>query len=288
MNIRNILSEIEKTDPEVYEKLSDRRDVLKNFGAKVALAAMPLAVGSLFKKAYGKTTDAVTDIFNLAIELKFLQYNFYHMGDNTGGLIPAADLPGFLIIENQEKAQIQFLSGVVSSMGAVPYTPRFYSATALNPYYVPAAYDFTAGGTYSPFDHYSVFLQLAQMFEDTSVHAIKGQIPAVLGNADILGQLMELQCAEARHASHVRLIRRMSGTALEYPAPWITNNIPPSIATQNYYVGEDNVTQLNVTTTLLPDDLSRTGNVPQVSATAAFDEPYEKATILSLIAPFLR
>ena len=31
MNLQNIISEIEKVDPEVYEKLSDRRKVMKDF-----------------------------------------------------------------------------------------------------------------------------------------------------------------------------------------------------------------------------------------------------------------
>lgn len=288
MNIRNILSEIEKAGPDVYENVSDRRHALKSFGAKVAIAAAPLAISSLFNKAQAKTTDTVIDIFNLIIEIKYLQYNLYHMGDNTGGLVPSADLPGFLILENQEQEQINFLSGLVKSMGGVAYTPPGYSPTALNPYYVPTAYDFTAGGTYSPFDNYGTFLIIAQLLEDTGVHAIKGQISTVLGNATAMAQLMQLQCAEARHAAHVRYVRRMSGTALEYPAPWITNNIPPTVGTQNYYVGEDNVQQLNVTTTILADQYSSTGVVPQVSATAAFDEPYDKTTIQSLIAPFLR
>ena len=31
MNIQNIISEIEKVDPEVYEKLDGRRSAMKNF-----------------------------------------------------------------------------------------------------------------------------------------------------------------------------------------------------------------------------------------------------------------
>lgn len=56
MNIINILEEVEKTDPEVYEKLDTRRNALKSFsnvGSKIALTALPLMLGGLFKKAYG-------------------------------------------------------------------------------------------------------------------------------------------------------------------------------------------------------------------------------------------
>ena len=63
MNLQNILTEIEKKDPEVFEKLDSRRKVMKNFArlsGKVALASVPFAFGSMFKKAYGgNTTNAV-------------------------------------------------------------------------------------------------------------------------------------------------------------------------------------------------------------------------------------
>src|SRR5271166_3624930 len=102
MNFKSILKEIEQTDPEVYERLSTRRHTLKSFGSKVALAALPLAIGSLFKKAYGQTsrTSTVITAMNFALEMEYLQYNFYHRCNNTGGLIPTADAPGFLTIEN--------------------------------------------------------------------------------------------------------------------------------------------------------------------------------------------
>src|ERR1700748_2808114 len=106
MNFKYILNEIEKADPEVYEKLSGRRHVLKSFGSKVAVAALPLAIGSLFKKAYGKTTDAVTSALNFALKLEYMEYNYYHVANNTGGLISAAELPGFQTIEAQELAHI--------------------------------------------------------------------------------------------------------------------------------------------------------------------------------------
>ena len=75
MDLKNILQEIEKADPEVYEKLSDRRGILKSFGSKVAVAALPFALGSLFKKVYGKNTDTVVAALNFARELEYFEYN---------------------------------------------------------------------------------------------------------------------------------------------------------------------------------------------------------------------
>jgi hypothetical protein len=98
---------------------------------------------------------------------------------------------------------------------------------------------------------------------------------------------MQLQAVEARHAAFVRLARRLPPvSAAETPAPWITNNIPPSIPFQTYYNGEDNVEQSGIIISNLPDTYATGGKVPKISATAAFDEPFDKTRVLSFIKPF--
>ncbi len=287
MNFKHILNEIEKTDPEVYEKLSGRREVLKGFGSKVALAALPFAIGSMFKKAYGQTTDAVIDALNLALEFEYLEYTYYRQGNNTGGLIPTTDLPGFKAIEAQEKAHINFLITTITAMGGIPFTPKNYSHPTTVAPYVPAAYDFEMNSTYTPFSDYRTFLILAQVFEDTGVHALQGQIPTLLGNNEVLTQAFQIMEVEARHAAFVRTIRRLAPIdAPETPTPWITNNIPPTIPFQDYYVGEDRVEHDGVISLYSENPNYPSGTSPQVAATAAFDEPYDKAKVLSLIAPF--
>ncbi|MEJ7768579.1 MAG: ferritin-like domain-containing protein, partial [Chitinophagaceae bacterium] len=75
MNLNNIFGEIEKVDPEVYDRLNTRRKAMRNFanlGGKLALAAVPFAFGSLFQKAYAGTTDTkdtVVEILNYALTL---------------------------------------------------------------------------------------------------------------------------------------------------------------------------------------------------------------------------
>ena len=71
MNLFSILEEIEKVDPEFNDRISPRRDAIKNitsFGSKVAVAAIPFAMGNLFKKAYGQ---AASVICNKRIKLCF-------------------------------------------------------------------------------------------------------------------------------------------------------------------------------------------------------------------------
>lgn len=287
MNFKHILSEIEKSDPEVYEKLSGRREALKGFGAKVALATLPLALGSMFKKAYGKTTDAVVDALNLALEFEFMQYTYYRQANNTGGLIPANDANGFKAMELQEKKHVAFLEDTITAMGAVPFKPNNYSSPSTVHPYVPAAYDFSMGGTYTPFSDYPTFLIIAQVLEDTGIHALQGQMATFSGSNPLLVQAYQLQAAEARHAAFIRHIRRIDPiNAVEEPAPWITNNIPPTIAFQPYYKGEDNLQQLGITITNLPNIYYNTGTMPKESATAAFDEGYSMEMVKSLIAPF--
>ena len=306
MNFTSIIKQIEKSDPEVYERLSTRRGALKSFGSKVALAALPLALGSLFKKAYGKTSSAsaVIGALNLALEMEYFQYNYYHTANNLPDLIPpstafptGSEKNGFITIEAQEKAHIILLSGVVTAMGGTPFTPKNYVAGIANPYYIPnGTYDFTGGSCgcgiyYDVFNDYPTFLMMAQVFEDTAVHAYKGQMTNLLGDSGVLTQAFQIQATEARHAAHARTLRRLppiNAFALDVPAPWITNNIPPIAALQPYYLGEDVTQQLYATDILnIPDVYGSAGTVPKISATAAFDEGMDSGTIISLIQPFL-
>ncbi len=283
MNFRNILLEIEKTDPEVYERLSGRRDVLKSFGTKVAVAALPFAIGSLFNKAYGKTTDAVIDALNFELKLEYFEYTFYRTATNTGGLIPSTDLAGFKTIELQEKAHVNFLITTITNMGGVPFTPNHYTDPTSDPPYVPKAYDFTKGGTYPVFSDYATFLMMAQVIEDTGIRAYNGQLSTFIGTP-LLVQAQQITATEGRHAAHARLIRRQMG-APEVPAPWITNDIAPKNPDfQANYQGEDNEVQKGVTITQLA---GVSGTIPQLSATAAFDEPMDKTKVLSLLAPYM-
>ncbi len=284
MNFKNILHEIEKNDPEVYERLSGRRHVLKSFGSKVAFAALPFALGSLFKKAYGKTTDVVTDALNLALELEYFEYTFYRTATNTGGLIPAADLAGFKTIESHEKAHIEFLTDTINSFGGTAFIPKHTSDPTTNMPYVPAAYDFTKGGAYAPFANYAHFLMLAQVFEDTGIRAYNGQISPLWGRP-IFTQVQQIASTEGRHAAHARLKRRNLG-AVERPMPWVTNDIAPITDFLPNYDGEESTMQLDVEITSLTG-VTKGETIPALSASAAFDEPMDEATVRSLFKPFI-
>lgn len=94
MNLFNIIDEIEKFDPELNDRLNPRRAAIKNitsFGSKVAMAAVPFAMGTMLKKAYGAAAaPTVIEVLNYALTLEYLESSFYNTGAASVGLIPAA------------------------------------------------------------------------------------------------------------------------------------------------------------------------------------------------------
>lgn len=277
MNLQNILSEIEQIDPEIYERASHRRSIFKDFGVmgkRLSLAALPLALGSFFKKTYGQTTTGVLGVLNFALQLEYLEANFYVKGVATSGLIPAgAPLTALTTIRDHENAHVAFLRSAITAAGGVPYT------------YTAATFDFTAKGTFpTVFSDYATFLAVAQTFEDTGVRAYKGQAPNLMGAANraYLTAALNIHSVEARHASHLRQMRAALGANIK---PWITGVASgiPGTATAGSYAGEDNVVQGGVTITSLA---GVSANVSLNAATESFDEPLTKDQVVAIVTPF--
>ncbi len=283
MNLFNILSEIEKVDPEVYERMNPRRAAIRNitsFGSKVTLAALPFAFTTIFKKAYGQTaTTSVNDVLNFALNLEYLESTFYNMGVAASGLIPSGDSSYFTTVMNDENLHVAFLKSVLGSAAVTEPT-----------------FDLTAGGLFPDvLSNYATFLAVANTFEDTGVRAYKGQAPNLLGNQVVLTAALSIHAVEARHASAVRTIRSYNGVPTL--TPWILSTAQSSNDTGigsnvdgNYgagatgYPAENNTIQGGVDVTTLASAYGTT--TPFTVATAAFDEPLDMATVLNLVKPF--
>ncbi len=290
MTFKNIFTEIEKVDPEVYQRLDTRRSAMKEFSGiagKLTLAALPIALASMFKKAYGQTTTGIYGILNYALRLELLEDAFYKAGiaaSNGGTLAIPAGAPKTAIqtIGAHETAHVNLLKGAITAGGATPQPVENYDFTG------------SKNGTRAAlfpgvFTNYAMFLAVAQALEDTGVRAYKGQAadPALMANNDVLTIALQIHSVEARHASHIRQMRKANGGLV--PAgvtvkPWITLNQSgiDSPNAQGSYNGEELVTQAGVNIVNINGQ-----SISANAASEAFDEPLTKDDTLAIAGNFI-
>ena len=300
MDIFKLISDIEKVDPEVYDRLDSRRRVFKHLtgaGTKVAAAAVPAFFASIFSKAYGQGTALPSDIaaiLNFALKLEYLEALFYTKGVATTGLIPAgAGLTALTTIRDDENKHVAALRGLLGSQAIAPLTDSFFDYTG------------SKGGTRAPlfadvFSNYQTFLAVAQSFEDTGVRAYKGGAAGLKANDAILEAALNIHSVEARHASHLRLMRRGGPTVAgagtgASPKSWITGTEgggAGGAATAAIYgagnpvanfPAEDNVTQGGVQLQTALASL----NFPASAFSEAFDEPLDATTVTNIALNFV-
>ncbi|MCL7989303.1 ferritin-like domain-containing protein [Sphingobacterium sp. lm-10] len=276
MNLQNIFESISQVDPEFNERISPRRQAIRNMfnlGQKVSLAALPLAVTALFNKAYGQSAPTdVNGVLNYALTLEYLEAEYYTIGASRAGLIPSgAARDAIITIRDHEVAHVEFLKSVLQ--GNAVSKPTF---------------DFTAGGAFANvFSDYDTFLALAQAFEDTGVRAYKGQAGILKGNRVVLTAALQIHSVEARHAAHVRSMRRARGGAAANQRPWITgaNDSGIGAAVDPVYAGEDNLIQGGVDITTLT---GVSGRFTPAIATQSFDEPLTAPAVLDIAGLFIQ
>ena len=292
MNLQNIFSEIEKVDADIYDRLDTRRSAMKqfaNFTGKAALAAMPLALGSMFKKANGQTPTDVIATLQFALTLEYLEAKFYQIGVAGPGVIAnsgSAGLAALQKIRDHEVKHVAFLKTVITSLGSNPIAePTF---------------DFTGGkgNNVGPFagweTNYDVFLAMSQTFEDTGVRAYKGSVATLINNKTVLTAALNIHSVEPRHASHIHQMRRTRATAPGAIAaayvgdikPWINlseSNIGAGFqaAVQPSYNGEEVTTQNGI-------NIATNAGVSAIAASASFDEPLSKDAVLVIVSPFIK
>lgn len=286
MNLNNILTAIEKVDPEVYDRFDSRRKIMKSFTGltgKLALAAVPFAAASMFNKAYGQTPASVNAVLNFALTLEYLEAEFYtNIVGSAGFLTASAAAQNALTkIRDDENKHVAFLKTVLGSAAVTKPT-----------------FDFTGGkgsgnGPFAVYlTNYAVQLAMAQTFEDTGVRAYKGQATSLQSNRVALTAALNIHSVEARHASHIRQMRRALDAAVppgQKPLkPWITLDysgidFPPAQANINLsYAGEEVTTQAAVNIIGLGGAFN-----DAKAASEGFDEPLTSAQILTIVDPFI-
>ena len=263
-------------DPELTERLVSRRDAIrqgastsKMVATGLALASVPIALAALSKDAFAATPlpQSIIDVLNFALTLEYLESSFYNVGVGTSGLIPATDLAVFKQIQKHENAHVAYLSAALGSAAVAKPT-----------------FDFTAGGMFPDvFSNYATFQAVSQAFEDTGVRAYKGQATNLMSQPDILTVALQIHSVEARHAAEVRRLRGLDGWIIQK-----IGNLPAAVNAAVYGPGnpsadfpaEDNIIQGGVNLA----SITHYGTDP---LSASFDEPLDKATVLSIAGPFI-
>lgn len=276
MNIINILEEIEKVDGEIYERLSPRRKAMKDFfnvGKKISMAALPLALGSMFQKAYGQTNPAnVNEVLNFALALEYLEYHYYNESLKTVPIPAGAAKTAIETIRDHELAHVNLLKGALGTNAITPF--------------VATDYDFTAGGGFADVaSNYQTFLKVALAFEDTGVRAYKGQAPILKGQA-VLTTALQIHAVEARHASHLRQMVAANVTGASALKPWIAytanGNDTGIAAVDPVYAGEQNTTIANVQINGIAV------GVTQTAAAESFDEFLTGSNVKTIANLFIK
>lgn len=274
MNILHIINEIAGRDEEFFDRVDTRRNLMRSFrdtGKNVTLAAFPLLMSSMFQRAYGRTNETVVEILNYALTLEHLEAAFYKKANEVASsLIPTEPARGAIkLIGDHETAHVKLLESVIKSMNATPVSaPTF---------------DFTAKGSFpNVFSDYATFLSVAQAFEDTGVRAYKGRAGELTGGGDLLEAALNIHSVEARHAAHIRYMRRNAGHSPTIK-PWITGKESGiGAAVQPVYDGEEITKQATL------EIVNINGMViSSAAASEAFDEPLTKEQVLAIVGPFI-
>lgn len=304
MNLQNIISEIEKTDPAIYDRLDTRRRTMKKFASfsgKVALASLPLAFGSMLKKAYGQAIpQQVIDVLNFALTLEYLEAEFYNnvvglTGTPFPGAMPVSPSAAFNAASGPDKAALTKIRDDENKHVVFLRTALGAAAVA------KPKFDFTGGkgSNMGPFTGYlgslAVSLAMSQTFEDTGVRAYKGQAPALQVSRPHLTAALQIHSVEARHAAKIREMRRNIGGPTipggQTVKPWITlaqsgittGNAGTDAAIQKSYAGEELTVQAGVNIVGIGGNAFITAE----AASESFDEPLTRAQVLDIVSIFI-
>jgi hypothetical protein len=194
----------------VFKAEADRRRFFKIAGA-VGVGVTYVAMGGLGTPSaaaaevtsVAPTTGGDVDILNYALNLEYLESDFYATGLRAG-LLSGRELELVTPIGDHEKQHVAAVTSTLKALGATPMAKPKITYPA---------------GSFATRDW---FLKTASMLEELGVKAYHGQVP-LIKNADILGAAASIAGVESRHAAVIASL--MGGQP--FPAP-IEAHLPMS------------------------------------------------------------
>jgi len=171
------------------------------------------------------TTITDADILNFALNLEYLEAEFYLRAATGNGLssTDAGSSAGSVTggtqvnfsstalaqyaneIAQDELNHVRFLRSAITSAGATPVSRPAIDFTNAFSALAIAAGVVSAGGTFNPFSSTNAFLIGAFVFEDVGVTAYSGAAP-LISDKKILSAAAGIQAVEAYHAAEIRTL----------------------------------------------------------------------------------
>lgn len=263
MNFNNIIDELASDNTERFEQPAHRREILKGWGTKLAMAAVPFAAASLFtNRSYGQSKETIINILNYLLKAEYISRKLYAEAMKVDSLLPAEFMSQFEMVAAHTQLHMDTLKQLIAELGG--------SATTIDDAKIDLAGNGGFGG--GPFadalTNTEDFLILMQVLTDAGERIYKGQTFQVLSDKITLRALTTIHSVKARQAAFARYLRNYwIGDDVK---PWITgtSSDTTNTAAQRAYAGEGNTTQLGI------DIVGINGyKVSTDAATQAFDEP---------------
>lgn len=271
-----------------HSPLLERRALLRSAGqAGLRAIATALPLAATLPGVAAPAAETVLDSIRLLLTLADLQAALFSRALAAPSPIDAAIRPDIVRIQLLHQRQATFLRGLFASAGAqVPAVPTFDFSGSHNgtgPVQFADVFATTDG-----------FLRVAQPLADAAARIYLGQLLTMRTNTQLLTPITRRQAVEARVASHLRTLRRGTGTL---PKSWPSTTDPAVAAALSVtQTGEatleqpvPGITSTNTFSGLRLIDFNAlfAANPVQTTAlTEAFDEPLATEQAMALLAVF--